>query len=206
MSDENEAPKAEGGEKLGLGAAVDAVVAAVGVGHPPLPPAPRQLPLLAGQADEEQGEELAATPSDAPRGPGRPPGAKNKRTDEWCDYLMQRYRSPLVVLAETYSRPVELLQRELNCSRLDAFKLQLGAAKELAPYVHQKQPIAVTVDGAGVVRMVVETSPEVAAMMAASGNGDGAIVINGTATTVSETISAISAADQRMNGENEENQ
>lgn len=110
----------------------------------------QQLPLL----DEPARNETAAPPG--PRGAGRPPGAINKRTQEWVDHILGRYQSPLIFLAETYSRPVEQLAQEIGTDKADAFKLQLEAAKQLAPYLHQKQPLAVQVDSKGVVQIVLE--------------------------------------------------
>lgn len=80
------------------------------------------------------------------RGPGRPPGAKNKSTEAWAGYILSRYASPLQALAETYSRPVQDLAAELGCDKLDAFRIQQQAAQALAPYIHKKQPVAVEGD------------------------------------------------------------
>lgn len=83
-------------------------------------------------------------PVPAARGPGRPPGARNKRTEAFRAYLLSRYRSPLTVLAETYSRPAADLARELGIKVGEAFKMQMDAARDLAPYLHSKAPIEVT--------------------------------------------------------------
>jgi hypothetical protein len=130
-----------------------------------------QLPLLPAALAEATAAEAAGEV--ARRGPGRPPGARNRRTDEWVDYLLGRYRSPLVVLAETYSRPVEVLAAELGCTREDAFKIQIEAASRLAPYLHQKQPLAVNVNAQGVVQLVIET----AAMRGQISGADGEFTI-----------------------------
>ncbi|KKL91822.1 hypothetical protein LCGC14_1890840 [marine sediment metagenome] len=106
---------------------------------------------------EQIGEAQAVAESQPQgRGPGRPPGARNRRTDEWVDYLLARYRSPLIVLAEMYSRSVGELVKEVGCTKLEAIKLQIFAAEKLAPFVHQKQPLAIQVDAHGVVRLVIE--------------------------------------------------
>jgi hypothetical protein len=114
-----------------------------------------QLDLLGGQ-------QAANVESEAPRvrGAGRPPGALNKRTSDWTDHILANYQSPLVFLAKTFSRPVELLAAELGASKADAFALQIDAAKNLAPYVHQKQPLAVNVDSRGVIQLILETPGE----------------------------------------------
>jgi hypothetical protein len=113
-----------------------------------------QLPLIptagARAPDAEQDP-----PAPGARGPGRPPGARNKRTAEWVEFILSRYRSPLLALAEIYSRPVDVLTQELGCTRLEAFQEQRRAAEALLPYLHQKQPLAVQVDSRGVVQLVL---------------------------------------------------
>ena len=99
---------------------------------------------------------------------GRPPGARNKSTDEWVSYFLGRYRSPLTALAELYSRPLEALVDDLQAmadkhkswietkdggrwervaiSPLDVLKMQRDAATALLPYIHKKQPLDLQVD------------------------------------------------------------
>lgn len=111
------------------------------------PPADKavQLPLLPA-------EDVIMLPDDAagrrqvllaPRGRGRPSGSRNRSTEAWRAYLLHQYDSPLVGLAEVFSRPVADLATELGCSKLEAFRLQIVAMKELAPYVHGKMPLEV---------------------------------------------------------------
>lgn len=99
----------------------------------------------------------------APRGRGRPPGSRNRSTEEWSRFLLTRYRSPLIGMAEiAQASPLEL-QRELGgapvkgepggCSLVDALRLIMQAQQALAPYLHQKQPTAI--DGGGVAMMQV---------------------------------------------------
>lgn len=151
--------KAAAGEadgKVGLGAALDAVggeITPLVLGKAEQMPLPIIVEPEPAFAEASAGEGQAV---EGRRGPGRPKGSRNKRTDEWVDYLLRGRRPPLLVLAETYSRPVEQLATELSITKGEAFKLQLLAAKELAPYVHQKQPLAVQVDARGVVTLVIE--------------------------------------------------
>ncbi|MCF6216820.1 MAG: hypothetical protein L3J58_11705 [Emcibacter sp.] len=115
------------------------------------------LPLIETGADAE-GMALA---KGARSGPGRPKGSKNKSSEEWAEHILNQYRSPLIFLAETYNRPVGLLAAELKCDRLEAFKIQLAAAKDLAPYVHQKQPQALDLGGEkGLVPLVLGISAD----------------------------------------------
>lgn len=109
---------------------------------------------------------------DAPPEPianGRPAGSVARSTAEWQRYMLTRYRSPLVVLAETYSRPLADLAEELGCTKLEAFDRQLRAAADLAPYLHSKMPVAMQVDSAPMVPVVLSVSPEMAARMGVAG-------------------------------------
>jgi len=81
------------------------------------------------------------------RGPGRPAGAINKSTAGWRDYILARYPSPLLGLAETYARSVHDLAVELRCTPLEAAKLQHLARVELAPYLHGKMPVEIDIKG-----------------------------------------------------------
>lgn len=159
--------KAKPGAKTGLQAAVALVI-----GGQPLPQGPRQLPLIPSGAVDEGAPEPGEPEK---RGPGRPPGALNKSTEQMTAFLLRQYRSPLAVLAEIYSRSVVTLAQELNCDLLEAFKLQLVAAKELAPYVHAKQPVAVQVDGNGIVNLILADPSQ----MAAARQAHDGIVIQG---------------------------
>jgi len=150
-------------EKTGLSSAIETV----GAGEPPTDES-EQLALLPLSAP---GTDVQATGRDKlvaqkRKGPGRPAGSRNKRTKEWQEFILKQHRSPLEVLASVYSRPLEDLAKELGCKNLEAFKLQLQAARELAPYVHQKQPQAIQMEGSGAVALQLVASPEIAKMIA----------------------------------------
>lgn len=162
----------EQGKKLGIQSAVAEL-------HdprvPPVMPA-EQLPLL--PIKEVGKDESAADTVDSVRGVGRPKGAKNRSTAEWKEYILGRYRSPLVALAEIYSRSIQELAVELGhdpANKLtfekakELLQLQLQCAKELAPYVHQKQPMAIEGGGAGVMTLVIGAMPD---QKAAAAGGD----------------------------------
>jgi hypothetical protein len=99
---------------------------------------------------------------DGPRQPGRPRGSRNKRTEETIAFILARYRNPLVVLAETYSRSTAELARLLSCKKREAFELQLEAAKQLAPYVASKMPQALEVDDRRAVALTLIVAPDMA--------------------------------------------
>lgn len=108
-----------------------------------------ELPAEAEQAglfDEADADLPLAPARQAPTG-GRPKGAKNRATKEWMEFFLSRYRSPLIGLAELYSRPVQQLAQTLGCDLLEAGKLQMAAMQAILPYVHQKQPVAIEAAG-----------------------------------------------------------
>lgn len=86
------------------------------------------------------------------RGPGRPRGSKNRRTEAVVGFLLSQGRHPLLVMMEAYSRsPAELLAligiMEPDPDQLmEAFKLQMRMAEAVAPYVAQRLPQAVQID------------------------------------------------------------
>lgn len=110
------------------------------------------------------------------RGAGRPPGAKNKNTEAWREFILARYPSPLQGLAEIMSRNVCDLAAELGYLKKDErgrvvrrplpdelrelLKIQIAAMKELAPYVHSKQPIAVEAGEHGLISLVINAGGE----------------------------------------------
>jgi hypothetical protein len=77
------------------------------------------------------------------RGRGRPPGSMNKRNGKFRDQILSLGPHPAIALQRAYSRPVEVLAAELECSRLEAFQVQVRAAAELLPYIEGKQPVTV---------------------------------------------------------------
>lgn len=114
------------------------------------------LPLPAVVADPGQVGDLVGRS-------GRPAGSVQRSTQQLRDYMLGRYRPPLQVLMEAYSRPVDELVRMLQCSPLEAFKLQLDAARDAAKYVHSAMPTAVQLEGPPVVGVQIAVSPEKAA-------------------------------------------
>lgn len=134
------------GRTDGMAAAVEQAMA-----DQPAAPIARveQLPLLPANDLDDLPEGRAARQAAmrAPRKAGRPAGAVNRSTKEWREFLLQRYPSPLQVLCETYNRAVSDIAAELGCTRLEAFRIQIQAAAEAAPYLHGKMPVEVHVQG-----------------------------------------------------------
>lgn len=95
----------------------------------------------------------AALPS-AGRKPGRPKGAKNRRTEAVTAWLLTQHRHPLSVMMEAYTMTPKQLAQAIGITDvtdavlMDLLKLQLRMAEAVAPYVAQKMPQAVQLDGA----------------------------------------------------------
>ena len=113
---------------------------------------PEQLALLPLMPAEDLAQ---AAPVKERRGPGRPKGSVDRRTAEWRDYVLRRYPHPLVALAESWSRPVEVLAKELGCSRLEAFQEQRHAVVAALPYLVRRMPQEVDVSGQGVLPLQI---------------------------------------------------
>lgn len=92
------------------------------------------------------------------RGAGRPPGAINRRSVAFRDYVLRRGHGehPLDGVIETYIRPVHDLARELGCTPYEAFKLQLDCRRIAAEYTEGKMPVSVNINGAGVIPVIFE--------------------------------------------------
>lgn len=136
-------------------------------GHDPNAPVPgadltEQMDLLPLSASP------AATPvaEGGKRGAGRPAGSKNRSTEEWRNFILSRYTSPLIGMAEIANRSVLELARELGFSSavgrvakpeelLELLKLQLQCMKELAPYIHSKMPMAIEAGEHGLINLTI---------------------------------------------------
>jgi hypothetical protein len=105
------------------------------------------------------------------RGGGRPKGARNQSTEAWRTFFLSQHRSPLLVLADVYSMPVEELAMRLRCKAEDALKLQLRAAEIVAPYIHAKQPLAIKADALNLPTLHLHMPVGMAAPTAAANEG-----------------------------------
>ena len=116
---------------------------------------------------EEAPLPLPARGKSGPKG-GRPLNVPNKSTEAWAAYLLSQHRSPLTVLANIMSQPLDELHGMLQdladkrtrmketkwgdeevrvlVDPLAVLKLQKDAAVALAPYVHKQQPKALEVN------------------------------------------------------------
>jgi len=72
------------------------------------------------------------------RGPGRPPGARNKRTEATVAHLLQRYRDPRAVAMERIQMHPADLAAILGCTVYEASQEQRLYIAIVAPYLHAR--------------------------------------------------------------------
>lgn len=112
---------------------------------------PDQLPLLSAETgrvtpDDDPHDPPKQVLAGGKRGAGRPPGSRNRRTEDWLNYLFARYRSPLIGMAETSIKTPLDVARELGIAeptpeQLISIWRELNRVTEgLAAYMHQKLP------------------------------------------------------------------
>lgn len=66
---------------------------------------------------------------------GRPPGARNRRTQATVEFILSRHRDPRVVLAEMAAANVHDLAALLGCTLFEAYQEKRLSAIGLLPYV-----------------------------------------------------------------------
>jgi len=111
------------------------------------------------------------------RGPGRPPGSRNRRTERTVAFLLSRHRDPREILMEIAEANVADLSALLGCSLFEAMQEKRLAAIGVLPYVAARITPEVLNDHR-VINLTIESGFE-------RGTGDvgedvlaGAVVIN----------------------------
>lgn len=91
------------------------------------------------------------------RRPGRPVGARNKRTQEFVEVLLKKYPSPLEGLLSIASRDLVTFAADLKTKDyLELLRLQVRCMEAAAPYIHQKQPQAIEATGENMMTLVIQ--------------------------------------------------
>jgi hypothetical protein len=152
------------GGKLAAEASLEAAKALVDAGAEEQEQLELIAPLTADELEAAQ-ERLGpnagkvAVMREARRGRGRPPGVRNKRTDDFVRYISQFGQDPAITLMQIQSTPTEeLVARSIlldpekrRLSTGDAEALRIRCAEALMPYMHGKQPVRVDANIRGVI-------------------------------------------------------
>lgn len=117
------------------------------------------------------GGELIELEPAGDRGPGRPPGARNRSTEQWVKVILATKRSPLEFLTDVYSRPVELLAAEIGCDRKEALQMQIRCAEATLPYLHQKQATSAEEAAAALLTVILPAAGAALASQRAENGG-----------------------------------
>lgn len=124
-------------------------------GGPPPDGEFEQIDLIAALGLEKTPKVVELQEAASRRHGGRQAGTRNRRTLEWANYLLSKYTSPLEVLAQIGATPTAELAAALGCTKTEALQERRLAAIALAPYVHQKQAIAVDVTNNKIVNLTI---------------------------------------------------
>lgn len=105
---------------------------------------------------------------------GRPPGARNRRSDDFARFLLSHGKHPAVTMMEIQATPAEVLvensRRLRRRKRTDtgiqidlmqtmtyeaALSLKIRCAEGLLPYLESKKPVDVNIDANGDFNLIV---------------------------------------------------
>lgn len=86
---------------------------------------------------------------------GRPPGARNRRSEDVARFVIERIGDPLLVQAMVACMPAEELAAAAGWSVGEAIAEKRLAAGLVLPYLHRRQPLAVDLTDHRVVYLTV---------------------------------------------------
>lgn len=102
-------------------------------------------------------------------GPGRPRGP-SKVTKDLVKLIQETGRHPILAMAEIVATPIDVIAQTLGCKKIEAAEYHRKVMSDLAPYVAQKMPTAVQVQGATAGTFTVLDMRSIAAMAAEGGS------------------------------------
>ena len=94
-------------------------------------------------------------------GPGRPRGSKNRTTTDLIRLIETTGRHPILAMAEIVATPIEVIAKTLGCSKAVAAEYHRKVMADLAPYVAQKLPTAIQLQGGNAGMLVINTGAPV---------------------------------------------
>jgi hypothetical protein len=127
-------------------------------------------------------------------GPGRPRGP-SRVTRDLVKLIESTGRHPILAMAEIVATPIDVIAATLACTRLEAAEYHRKVMSDLAPYVAQRLPLAVQVQGATAGMLVINLGGPV-------GDGSAGLdlrVVNGIQIE-GEKLNEINEADEASHG------
>jgi hypothetical protein len=103
------------------------------------------------------------------RGPGRPPGSRNKRDEVTVRHLLQRYRDPRAVALERIQMHPADLAAWLGCTLAEADDKQRLWAAAVLPFLAARITPEVLHDNRQVVHLTINEAPVASAESAGAG-------------------------------------
>jgi hypothetical protein len=88
-------------------------------------------------------------------GPGRPRGSLNRRTRDLAEWATAMGGNPVLRMIEIVATPIDVIARTLQCKLIDAAEYHRKVMSDLAPYLEQKLPTAIQVQGANAGMLVI---------------------------------------------------
>lgn len=90
-------------------------------------------------------------------GPGRPRGSTNRSTRDLVKLIEAIGKNPIMAMAEIVATPIDVIAATLGCKKVEAAEYHRKVMSDLAPYVAQKLPTAVQVQGANAGLLMINT-------------------------------------------------
>lgn len=147
----------------------------------------RQLGLFAPPATEAGRLKIAGIATRI--GPGRPPGARNKRTEATVAHLLQRYRDPRAVALERIQMHPADLAAVLGCTLFEASQEQRLYLQAVMPFLHARITPEV-IDNRSVIYLTI--------------NGSGSGVVGGSEATPTRILESTEYQEVTADGSERE--
>jgi hypothetical protein len=100
-------------------------------------------------------------------GPGRPRGSTNRTTRDLVKLITSKGKHPLLAMAEIVATPIDVIAATLGCKKIEAAEYHRKVMSDLAPYVAQRLPLAVQVQGANAGVLIINTGGPIGEQSAA---------------------------------------
>ena len=88
-------------------------------------------------------------------GPGRPRGSLSRRTKDLAAYAAKIGGNPIMAMIEIVATPIDVIAATLGCKKIEAAEYHRKVMSDLGPYLEQRLPQAVQVQGPNAGMLVI---------------------------------------------------